>query len=74
MDEIVNLGGQRKAVIFTESVRTQKYLANLLNENGYDGQVVLMNGSNADPDSRQIYNEWLERHKGTDTVSGSRTG
>lgn len=73
MDEIVNLGGQRKAVIFTESVRTQKYLATLLNENGYDGQVVMMNGSNADPDSRQIYNEWVERHKGTDTVSGSRT-
>ena len=23
----------------------------------------MMNGSNADPDSRQIYNEWLERHK-----------
>ena len=73
MDEIVNLGGQRKAVIFTESVRTQKYLANLLNENGYDDKVVLMNGSNADPDSRKIYNEWLERHKGTDSVSGSRT-
>ena len=50
MDEIVGLGGQRKAVIFTESVRTQKYLANLLGENGYEGQVVMMNGSNNDPE------------------------
>ena len=33
----------------------------------------MMNGSNADPDSRQIYNEWVERYKGTDSVSGSRT-
>ena len=53
MDEIVRLGGQRKAVIFTESVRTQKYLANLLGENGYEGQVVMMNGSNNDPESRK---------------------
>ena len=73
MNEIVNLGGQRKAVIFTESVRTQKYLADLLNNNGYDGKIVMMNGSNNDPDSREIYNNWLDRHKGTDIVSGSRT-
>ena len=72
MDEIVRLGGQRKAVIFTESVRTQKYLANLLGENGYEGQVVMMNGSNNDPDSRQIYADWLERHQGTEAISGSR--
>ena len=72
MDEIVRLGGQRKAVIFTESVRTQKYLANLLGENGYEGQVVMMNGSNNDPDSRQIYADWLERHQATEAISGSR--
>ena len=72
MDEIVRLGGQRKAVIFTESVRTQKYLANLLGENGYEGQVVMMNGSNNDPDSRQIYADWLEGHQGTEAISGSR--
>ena len=55
-----------------ESVRTQKYLANLLGENGYEGQVVMMNGSNNDPESRKIYNDWLERHKGTEAISGSR--
>ncbi|MGE3896666.1 MAG: DEAD/DEAH box helicase [Variibacter sp.] len=35
LDEIEAKGGQRKAVIFTESVRTQKYLAGLLAANGY---------------------------------------
>ena len=29
------LGGKRKAVIFTESVRTQRYLFELLSQNGY---------------------------------------
>jgi hypothetical protein len=52
LDEIEKRGGKRKAVIFTESVRTQNYLANLLAQNGYAGQVVLMNGSNRDPESQ----------------------
>ena len=73
MDEIVKLGGQKKAVIFTESVRTQKYLADLLSEKGYEGQVVMMNGSNNDPDSRKIYSDWIKKHEGTEAISGSRT-
>jgi ERCC4-related helicase len=73
LDEIEAKGGRRKAVIFTESVRTQRYLAALLAQNGYDGQIVLMNGSNNDPDSRTIYDEWRTRHAGTDRISGSRT-
>lgn len=72
-DEIVSKGGQRKAVIFTESVRTQMYLRDLLNANGYGGQVVLLNGSNSDPESREIYKNWKAKHEGTDKVSGSRT-
>lgn len=35
MDQIVKKGGKRKAVIFTESVRTQKHLADLLSATGY---------------------------------------
>ncbi|WP_374283106.1 SNF2-related protein [Novosphingobium sp.] len=73
MDEIEAKGGARKAVIFTESVRTQHYLRNLLEDHGYAGRIVLMNGSNADDQSRKTYAEWLERHKGTDKVSGSKT-
>lgn len=73
MDTIVALKGQRKAVIFTESVRTQTYLAELLAQNGYDGEIVLLNGSNSDPQSQAIYADWLARHKGTDAVSGSKS-
>jgi superfamily II DNA/RNA helicase len=35
--------------------------------------VVLFNGTNADPQSKEIYNNWVERHKGSDRVTGSRT-
>jgi superfamily II DNA/RNA helicase len=73
MDEIEAKGGARKAVIFTESVRTQNYLQNLLENHGYGGRIVLMNGSNADDQSRKTYADWLERHSGTDKISGSKT-
>ncbi|WP_145509496.1 SNF2-related protein [Yersinia rochesterensis] len=67
------LGGLRKAVIFTESVRTQTWLAQLLSDNGYEGEVVLLNGSNSDAASRKIYSDWLEKHQNSGRVSGSRT-
>lgn len=69
----VELGGLRKAVIFTESVRTQTWLAQLLSDNGYEGEVVLLNGSNSDAASRKIYSGWLEKHQNSGRVSGSRT-
>lgn len=71
--EIESKGGQRKAVIFTESVRTQTYLRELLERNGFEGQTVVLNGSNSDKDSNAIYKAWLEKHRGTDVVSGSKT-
>jgi ERCC4-related helicase len=67
-----NLGGKRKSVIFTESRRTQEYLLNLLSNNGYEGKIVFLNGSNTDSISKRIYKEWIERHKGEDIVSGSK--
>lgn len=73
LDEIASKGGERKAVIFTESVRTQSYLAELLAANGYANDIALLNGQNADPSSKAIYQDWLARHKGSDAVSGSRT-
>jgi excisionase family DNA binding protein len=71
--EIVKKGGQRKAVIFTESVRTQTYLAQLLADNGHAEDIVLLNGQNSDPRSKAVFQEWLTRHKGSDAVSGSKT-
>jgi len=68
-----SLGGQRKAVVFTESCRTQQYLDKLLQDNRYKGRTVLLNGSNTDSSSKQIYADWLARHQGSGRVSGSRT-
>ena len=69
----IELGGAEKAIIFTESRRTQEYVVRLLSENGYDDKLVLFNGSNADDQSKAIYANWLLRNKGTDRVTGSRT-
>ena len=68
-----NLGARKKAIIFTESTITQKYLLDLLSDNGYMGRIVLFNGSNNDEKSKAIYAEWLERNKDTDRVTGSKT-
>lgn len=73
LDQIVEKGGNRKAVIFTESVRTQRYLADLLLATGYTDDIVLLNGQNNDPASQALYREWLACHQGTDAVSGSKT-
>ena len=66
------LGGAAKAIIFTESRRTQKYLYDLLNQNGYAGQVLLFNGSNNDRRATDVYTAWKERHKSAGKVTGSR--
>ncbi len=71
--EIVKRGGREKAVIFTESVRTQKYLAEVLTKGGYEGRIVLLNGSNSDPESKALYADWLKHHAGTDAISGSKS-
>ncbi|MBX0332964.1 DEAD/DEAH box helicase [Pontibacter sp. HSC-14F20] len=62
----------QKAIIFTESTRTQNYLFNLLSQH-YPGKVVLFNGSNNDELSNKIYKSWLSKYSGTDKVSGSPT-
>lgn len=67
------LGAARKAIIFTESRRTQDYLVSLLSTNGYADKLVLFNGSNTDDQSKTIYNDWVEKHRGTDKVTGSRS-
>ena len=67
------VGSAPKALIFTESRRTQEYLLKLLIDSPYQDGVVLFNGSNNDAKSKQIYNDWITRFKGTDRVTGSRT-
>lgn len=72
-NEMARLGAPKKAIIFTESTRTQLYLRNILEARGYADKVVLFNGSNTDEKSRKIYADWVARHKNTDKVTGSRT-
>jgi adenine-specific DNA-methyltransferase len=67
------LGGAQKAIIFTESRRTQEYLHRILSSSPYAGGIVLFNGTNTDPLSREIYARWIARHSGSDRVTGSRT-
>ncbi|MCR4436127.1 MAG: SNF2-related protein [Clostridiales bacterium] len=65
------LGARRKALIFTESRRTQDYLKQFLEANGYQGKIVLFNGSNSDNESVQIYKDWFRKNEGTGRISGS---
>jgi hypothetical protein len=58
LDDVVTRGGQRKALIFTESKRTQQHLFDALSAAGFAGDIALVNGSNADPSSRQILQHW----------------
>ncbi len=62
---------QQKAIIFTESRRTQEYLLRILEETEFGGKVLLFNGTNNDPKSKEIYHQWLRQHAGTDRISGS---
>ncbi|MCL4470370.1 MAG: DEAD/DEAH box helicase [Gammaproteobacteria bacterium] len=67
------LGGAEKTIIFTESRRTQSYLLRLLADSPFRDGIVLFNGSNTDDGSKLIYSQWLERHQGSDRVTGSRS-
>jgi superfamily II DNA or RNA helicase len=72
-EKAAELGSAQKAIIFTESRRTQEYLVRLLYKNSYEDKLVLFNGNNTDASSKKIYNAWIEQHKGTDRITGSRT-
>ncbi|WNY25459.1 SNF2-related protein [Methanolapillus millepedarum] len=72
-EKINELGGAQKAIIFTESKRTQNYLVQLLSENGYIDDIVLFNGDNNDPKSTQIYNNWKKQNEGSDKITGLRS-
>ncbi len=67
------MGAAEKAVIFTESTRTQSYIKTILDSSDFKGKIVLLNGSNTDAESKAIYQQWLTKYQGTDKVSGSKT-
>jgi len=71
--QISLIGANRKALIFTESTRTQAYLKEYLEQNGYKGKIVIFNGSNTDKQSNEILESWLKANAYTGKVSGIRT-
>ncbi len=71
--ELERLGAAKKAIIFTESKRTQGYLLSLLEHTHYGEGIVLFNGTNSDARAQAVYKDWLKRHAGTDRITGSKT-
>ncbi len=71
-DRLGELGAASKALVFTESRKTQAFLAAYLEANGYAGRVVTFNGSNNHPSAKQAYERFMRDHAGTDKITGSK--
>jgi superfamily II DNA/RNA helicase len=71
-EQMATTGAARKALIFTESRRTQEYLKAFLENHGYQGQVVVFNGTNGGQEATAIYERWVDKNRDTGRVSGSR--
>lgn len=71
--ELERLGAAKKAIIFTESKKTQDYLLDLLAKTHYGEGIVLFNGTNTDARAQAIYKDWLLKHQGSDKITGSKT-
>lgn len=52
------MGWPEKAVIFTESRRTQHYLFNLLSNNGHKDKITIFSGTNEGPIGKRAYERW----------------
>ncbi|MGZ8181336.1 MAG: SNF2-related protein [Methylobacter sp.] len=70
--QMAKTGAQRKALIFTESRRTQIYLKDYLEAHGYADQVVQFSGTNNSPEVTIIYENWLTANQGKGRIAGSR--
>lgn len=60
-DKLREIGAREKAIIFTDSTKTQEYIAQTLVENGWGEGLVLFNGTNNSPEANEIYKNWLEK-------------
>jgi adenine-specific DNA-methyltransferase len=73
-ERMAAIGAARKAIVFTESRKTQQYLQRVLSGiPEFAGGLMLFDGANSDQTSREIYAAWREKHAGTDRVTGSRS-
>ncbi len=71
-ETLIDTGAAKKAIIFTESRRTQDHLKGFLESNGYQGQVVVYNGTNNGPDATDIYEKWVVKNRASGRSAGSR--
>lgn len=69
-ERLRELGAAEKAIIFTESTKTQEYIARTLREEGWGDGLVLFNGSNSAPEQTAIYQRWLQDNKDSDLITG----
>ena len=70
-DRMAAMSAPRKAVIFTESRRTQDYLERYLQQHGFGGKVVTFSGNSNSAETTGIYQRWLDKNKGSDRIAGS---
>ena len=70
--EQARVGANQKALIFTESRRTQNYLRAYLEASGYANQVVSFSGTNSGAQTQAIYELWLKSNAETGRISGSK--
>lgn len=69
--QMSEMGALKKVIIFTESKRTQSYLASFLSQNGYANKIVTFSGSNTHPEATEIYTNWKIKYQDSDKVTGS---
>jgi superfamily II DNA or RNA helicase len=70
--KMTEMGAAQRALIFTESRRTQAYLKDFLEANGYAGRVVTFNGTNKEPETTTIYERWVTANEQSGRATGSR--
>lgn len=71
-ERMAEMGAARKALIFTESRRTQEGLKSFLEDSGYRGEIVLFNGTNSGPETKSVYERWAARNRDSGRAAGSR--
>lgn len=71
-ENMVEMGAARRALIFTESRRTQAYLKDFLEANGHAGRVLTFNGTNKEPETTVIYERWVKANRESGRATGSR--
>jgi ERCC4-related helicase len=69
-ERLRELAAPEKAIIFTDSTKTQEYIARSLHEAGRGDGLVLFNGSNNAPEQTAIYQAWLKKNRNGDLITG----